>query len=202
MNSKKIFLALILVASIMFIIGGVSATGNNTSNVNIPLNEDIILSDLEFEQSYDPYTIYKDDVFEVCLSVKNIGSVTFHNLTIYYPLPQGLDILLYPVEYQNNSVWVIDTLYLNETNYLTLVCSALVSNTTYEFTASVGNESVSTLDVYCQPDNIIPDDNGTDPSYYGLIKSVSEGNSLKDTANPVLLLLFAIIFIPYIRWKY
>ena len=65
MNSKKIFLALILVASLMFIIGGVSATGNDTSNDNITLNEDSILSDLEFEQSHNPYTIYKDDVFEV-----------------------------------------------------------------------------------------------------------------------------------------
>lgn len=201
MGSKKILLALILVASLMFIIDGVSATGNDTSNDNITLDEDSILSNLEFEQSYSPYTIYEDDIFEVCLSVKNIGLVTFHNLTIYYPLPQGLDILLYPVEYQNNSVWVIDTLYPNETNYLTLVCSALVSNTTYEFIASIGNETVSTLDVYCQPD-ILPDDNGTNPSHESLIKSVSESKSLKNTANPVLLLLFAILFIPYIRWKY
>ena len=81
----------------------------------------------------------------------------------------------------------------------------MVSNTTYEFTASLGNESVTTMDVYCPGENIIPDDDGgnnTDSSSSGLIKSVTEGKNLKDTANPILLLLFTIIFIPYIRLKY
>ena len=203
MNSKNIFLALAITVFALFLIDNVSAVDNGTVNDNIVSYGDSTVTDLEFEQSHDPQIVNKDDIFEAHLSVKNVGPKTLNNLTINYPLPPGLEVIISPVEYQNNSVWVIDTLYPNETNYLTLVCVALVSNTTYEFTASVGNESATTMDVYCQPENSIPDDNNTgDASSSGLIKSVTEGKTLKDTANPILLLLFTIIFIPYIRLRY
>lgn len=202
MNSKNIFLALILIAFALVIASNVSAADNGTANGTIVSHEDSIITNLDFEQSSEPSVVNKGDIFEAHLSVTNIGSETYHNLTIYYPLPPGLDVLIYPVEYKNDSIWVIDTLYPNETNYLTLICSALVSNTTYEFTASVGNESVGTMDVYCQPEIVIPVNNSTDVSHDGLIESLSEGNTLKETANPILLLLFTIIFIPFIRLKY
>ncbi|MBR6024428.1 MAG: hypothetical protein IK044_05640 [Methanobrevibacter sp.] len=203
MNSKNIFLALILIVIALALVSNVSAADNGTANDNITQYEDSIVTNLDFEQSSEPSVVNKGDIFEARLSVTNIGSETYHNLTIYYPLPAGLEVLIYPVEYQNDSMWVIDTLYPNETNYLTLICSALISNTTYVFTASVDNETVSTTDVYCQPDIVPPDNNNTsDISHEGLIKSISEGNSLKETANPILLLLFTIIFIPFIRLKY
>ena len=205
MNSKNILLALIITAFALFLlVSSVSAVDNGTVNDNNVFYGDNAVEDLEFEQTYEPEIIHKDDIFESHLAVKNVGSKTYHNLTINYPLPEGLEVLICPVEYQNSSVWVIDTLYPNETNSLTLVCSALVANTTYEFSASVGNESVTTMDVYCQPEEtIVPDDyNNTHSSSSGLIKSVTEGKSLEETANPIFLLLFTIIFIPYIRLKY
>lgn len=203
MNSKKIFLALALIAISLFLIGSVSATDNDTVNDDSSSYDDNIVTNLEFEQSYDPYTVNKDDTFEVYLNVKNVGPETYHNLTIYYPTPEGLNVLIYPSEYRDYSVWVIDTLYPNETNCLTLICTALIPNTTYEFTASVGNQTVTAIDVYCQPDPIVPDDNcTTDTSHEGLIKSVAEAKTLAKTANPILLMLFTIIFIPFIRLKY
>lgn len=202
MSSKNIFLVLILIVLTLFLVDSVSASDNDTANDDIASYEDSVIVNLDFEQSYNPETVNKGDVFEVYLSVKNTGSETYRNLSINYPLPPGLDVLIYPSEYKDNSVWVIDSLYPNETNSLTLICSALISNTTYEFTAGVGNESVGTMDVYCQPENVVPDNNSTDTSHCGLIKSLNEGHSLKDTANPILLLLFTIIFIPYIRLKY
>ena len=206
MNSKNIFLALALILIALFLIGNVSATDNVT--VNDYLESDDIVTNLEFEQNYNPSTVTKGDVFDVYLNVKNVGPNTYHNLTISYPLPEGLDVLIFPVEYKDNSIWIIDVLYPDTSNRLTLVCSPLISNTTYEFTVGVGNQSVSTMNVYCQPDPVIPDDNGTDTSnttdnsYTGLIKSIAEGKTLKNTANPILLLLFTIIFIPFIRLKY
>lgn len=204
MNFKNIFLVVIITVLALFLISNVNAVDNNTADNDIELYEDAVSTDLEFEQTSDSQVVNKGDIFETHLSVKNVGSKTYNNLTINYPLPAGLELIISPVEYQND-LWVIDTLYPNETNYLTLVCVALVSNTTYEFTASLGNESVTTMDVYCPGENIIPDDDGgnnTDSSSSGLIKSVTEGKNLKDTANPILLLLFTIIFIPYIRLKY
>ena len=202
MNSKNIFLALVLIVFALFLVSNVSATDNGTVDDKSISYEDSVVTNLEFEQSSNPPVVNKGDIFETHLSVKNIGSETYNNLTVYYPLPQGLDVLIYPVEYKDNSMWVIDTLYPNETNVLTLICYALVSNTTYEFTAGVGNESVSTMDVYCMPEIDIPDNNNTDVYHDGLIQSVSEGYSMKETANPILLLLFTIIFIPFIRLKY
>ena len=203
MTFKRILFAFVLIVLALFVITNISAADNDTvTNNNTVVGVDDS-SNLQFEQSYNPPTVTKGNILEVYLAVKNIGSETYNNLTILYPLPKGLEVLIHPSEYKDNSVWTIDSLYPNETNTLTLVCVPTVSNVTFEFTASVDGGNVSTMDIYCQPSKN-PDvgpGNGSG-GMVDAIGSVSSNGSLKDAGNPIFLLLFTLIFIPYIRIKY
>ena len=203
MNSKGIFGLLILIILTFFLVSSINAADNKTIVSDNNANENY---NLQFNQSYEPSVVHKDDVVEVYLHVKNVGQDTYHNLSILYPLPQGLNLLIFPVEY-DNSTWFIDTLYPGEDDLLTLVCVPTIAGKTYEFTAGVGSQTImnSTMDMYVEGENT-NSSNGTDIFDGGVIKAVGSVNnsdlSLKQTANPILVLLFAIIFIPFIRIKY
>lgn len=211
MNSKIILLSLFISVFALFVISSVCAIDNETILQDNSSQVDEINSDLEFNQDYSQNIVQKNEIFEVYLSVKNNGLDTFHNLSIYYPLPEGLKLLIFPKEYDGQS-WFIDTLYPSETTTLTLICEPLIANTTYDFVVSYGGTEISEMNIYCEPSkdsDIIPDNPIPDnpiPDDYGMInalKSVNSDNTeLKDTANPIFLLLFTLIFIPYIRIKY
>ena len=90
---------------------------------------------------------------------------------------------------------------------LTLVCVPTIANKVYEFNAGIGSQTLlnSTMDIYVEGENT-NSSNNTDIFDGGAIKALDSINnsdlSLKETANPILVLLFAIIFIPFIRIKY
>ena len=148
MNSRFILLSFALIFSTLFLIGGVSAKDNVTILSDNNLDNDVL--NLELNQNYTPDSINKGQLFDLYLSVKNKGSDPYHNLTILYNLPKGLELVLWPDEYSNNSTWNIDTLYPGETNTLTLVCLPMYSNYTYELTASIEPE-LDTMEVQTNP---------------------------------------------------
>ena len=205
MNSKNILFSFLIVILTFLIVSTVNAIDNETvlgDNTQQGVSD---YPDLKFEQSYTPRNVYTDNIFDVFLSVKNTGLNTYRNVSILYPLPNGLELLVYPPEYLNNSIWTIDSLYPGEISTLTLICIPKIANTTYEFAASIDGQTVTEMDVYCE-DAPIPD---IDPDYPGgggmvdAVKSIGDnGIDLKDTANPIFLLLFMIFFIPYIRLRY
>lgn len=203
MNYKSIFGILLLITLTLFLVSSINAADNETVILDNNANEDY---NLEFNQSYDPSVVHKGDIFEVYLHVRNVGQDTYHNLSILYPLPQGLNLLIFPVEY-DNSTWFIDTLYPGEDDMLTLVCVPTIAGKVYEFNAGIGSQTLlnSTMDIYVEGENT-NSSNNTDIFDGGAIKALNSINnsdlSLKETANPILVLLFAIIFIPFIRIKY
>ena len=209
MNSKNILFSFLILVLALIIVSAANAIDNETVLDDNTQQDVSKYPDLKFEQSYDPTIVHIEDVFEVYLNVHNTGLNTYHNLTVLYPLPNGLELLVYPPEYTNNSIWAIDTLYPNELSTLTLVCLPKIANTTYEFAASVDGQTVTEMDIYCE-DAPIPDVDPDYPSDGGggmvdAVKSMADnpnGINLKDTANPIFLLLFTIIFIPYIRLRY
>ena len=73
------------------------------------------------------------------------------------------------------------------------------------FKVSADGISKITMDIYVEGENT-NSSNNTDIFDGGAIKALDSINnsdlSLKETANPILVLLFAIIFIPFIRIKY
>ena len=209
MRSKNILFALLMIILALMLVSTVNALDNDTVLDDNKPHAISDYPDLVFEQSYDPKVVYKDNVFEVLLSVRNTGQNTYHNVSIFYPLPDGLELMIWPSEYEN-SVWLIDTLYPGELNTLTLVCIPKIANTTYEFQAIVDGETVADMEIYCEeapepePEPVPP----FDPDSHGggavdIVKSAAtNGISLHDAGNPIFLLLFMIIFIPYIRLKY
>jgi hypothetical protein len=198
MNFKKFLLSILLITFALLLISNVCAADNESVLENNILQGDSAYPDLEFEQKYGPSTtIHEDDVFNAYLNVKNTGNKLYKNLTIYYPLPKDLELIIYPIEY-DGSYWTIDTLNPGESNTLVLVCSPLVPNTTYEFIAAFNGQEVTKMDVYCEP-AANPDNNTDHHEVMGIIPD--ETSVLKNTANPIFLLLFALIFIPYIRLK-
>lgn len=148
MNSKFILISLTLIFFTLFLIGGVSAKDNATMLSDNNLDNDVL--NLELNQNYTPDSINKGQLFDLYLSVKNTGSDPYHNLTILYNLPKGLELVLWPEEYYNKLAWNIDTLYPGETNTLTLVCLPMYSNYTYEFTASI-EPKLDTMEVQTNP---------------------------------------------------
>ncbi|WP_407381006.1 hypothetical protein [Methanobrevibacter sp.] len=147
MDSKFLLLSFVLILSGLSIIGGVFAVDNGTAFGDSNMYSDV--SNLEFSQNYTPDSINKGQIFEIFLSVKNTGDDPYRNLTVLYRLPEGLDLLIWPDEYSDNSIWTIDTLYPNETSSLTLVCVPKYSNYTYTFTAT--DPGYDTIDVHTNP---------------------------------------------------
>lgn len=202
MNSKSIFGLLSLIILTLFLVSNINAADNETIISDNNANENY---NIEFNQSYEPSVVHKGDIVDVYLHVKNVGQDTYHNLSIVYPLPQGLNLLIFPSEYDNRT-WFIDTLYPGEDDLLTLVCIPTVADKTYEFTVGIDSQTLinSTMDLYVEGET--NSSNNTDIFDGGAIKAVDAINnsdlSLKETANPIFVLLFAIIFIPFIRIKY
>ncbi|MBR0271001.1 MAG: DUF11 domain-containing protein [Methanobrevibacter sp.] len=145
MNSKVLLLSFVFILFGLSVMGGVCAIDNSTTLGDNNIQPDT--SNLEFTQNYTPTNINKNQVFEVLLNVKNTCPDTLHNLTILYKLPDQLNLIIWPDEYINNSIWSIDTLYPNEDKTLTLVCIPTASNHTYEFTTDTGLE----MDVHTNP---------------------------------------------------
>lgn len=202
MKSKLIILSLFVLIFALFIVSNVSAIDNETIIGDNSTQSGEITSDLEFEQSFDHKTVKKSEIFEVYLTVKNNGLEAYHNLSIFYPLPKGLNLLIYPNEYNNQS-WFIDSLYPSESSTLTLVCQSLIDNTSYDFVASYGGTKVSEAKIFCEPENHSNNTPDNNQGIVDVLKSVNSGDiELKNTANPIFLLLFTLIFIPYIRFKY
>ena len=205
MRSRNIIFSFLMLILALVLVSSVSALDNDTVLDDNSPQSVSDYPDLVFEQSYDPKVVYKDNVFEIFLSVRNTGQNTYHNISILYPLPDGLELVVWPSEY-DSSVWLIDTLYPGDLNTLTLVCIPKIENTTYEFPAMVDGQTVSDMEIYCEeaPEPEPP----VGPDHHGrgavdVVKSAAaNGIDLKDTGNPIFLLLFMIIFIPYIRLKY
>ena len=198
MESKKILLSILIIGFALVLVCNVSAADNESISDNNLIQEDSVYQDIELEQRYGPTTIiHKDEIFNVFLTVRNTGNNTYNNLLINYPLPKGLEVLIYPVEY-DGTVWTIDTLYPGESNTLTLVCRPLISGTTYEFQASLDGINTSEMDVYCE--GSIPTNN-TDNNGQTLDAINNEISILKNTANPIYLLFFALFLIPYFRLR-
>lgn len=204
MSSRNIIFSLFILILVLFLVSTANALDNETVLDDNTQQDVSNYPDIKFKQSYDPTNVYTNEVFEVYLSVENTGLNTYRNVTIFYPLPNGVELLVYPPEYLNNSIWTIDTLYPNEISILTLVCLPKIANTTYEFMASVDGQTVSDIYVHCEDAPPVPDDPSPNPG--GMIDSLKSigdnGIGLKETANPIFLLLFMIIFIPYIRLRY
>ena len=208
MKSKNIIFSFLMIILALLLVSTASASDNDTV---LDANSPQVLSeypDLVFEQSYDPKIVYKDSLFEVFLSVRNTGQNSYQNVSIYYPFPDGLELVIWPSEY-NDPIWFIDTIYPGERNTLTLVCIPKIANTTYDFPAIVDGQTVTDVKIYCEdvPEPEPGPEPHVDPSHHGgaidVVKSVGEnGISLKDAGNPIFLLLFMIIFVPYIRLKY
>ena len=77
MNSKGIFGLLILIILTLFLVSSINAADNKTIVSDNNANENY---NLQFNQSYEPSVVHKDDVVEVYLNVKNVGQDTYHNL--------------------------------------------------------------------------------------------------------------------------
>ena len=201
MASKNILFFCLIIVFALLLVSTASAIDNDTVLGDNNPQSISDYSDLKFNQSYTPTTVYKQEIFEVFLSVENTGSRTYHNLSILYPLPNGVELMMYPSEYENNSVWIIDSLYPGERNTLTLVCIPTIANTTYEFEANVGGQTVTDLGVFCEPQEESGADSHYDDGVVNYLDNINKTN-LKEAANPIFLLLFTRIFIPFIRLKY
>lgn len=129
----------------------VSASDNVTgdalaNNPNSSLNPENITID----HYYTPENVTDNQLVTIVVNVTNKGQIDYHNLTLYYNLPQGIEPIIWPSEYVNGT-WIIDSLYVGESYPFMIVGLITVSNTTLITTLSDENETLSTLDIIVFP---------------------------------------------------
>lgn len=129
----------------------VSASDNVTSDAlaNNP-NSSLNPENIKINHYYTPEKVVDNELVTVVVNVTNEGQIAYHNLTLYYNLPQGIEPLIWPSEYVNGT-WTIDSLYPGKYYSLMIVGMITVSNTTLTTTLSDDNETLSTLDIRVFP---------------------------------------------------
>ena len=216
MNLKHLLFTLFIVFFVFAVVNTATAVDNGTDivndapndvsipgvDVNQPNNDisqstiDTCQSDIELSESYEPSIVYKGDLVNVYLTVKNNGNSTIHDLIIYYKMPKEFDFLIYPSEFENGS-FIIDSLYPGELIKYTFICKALVSNVTAIFGASLDGSSFIPLDIFVQSDNDNNQSNQSGINDGGNKINTGHAN-LQPTGNPLTLLLLGLLSIPFI----
>lgn len=218
MNLKHLLFALFIVFFVFAAVNVASAVDNDTNIVddnqydvstpeidadqsNSEVSQSDIgttQSDIDISQSYEPSTVYKGDIINVYLYVRNNGNSTIDNLIIFYNVPQEFEILICPAEYDNGKV-IIDSLNPGELIKYTFICKALVANITAIFEASLNGSSFIPLDVYVQPDN---DNQSNQSGINGGVNKINTNSvNLQPAGNPLALLLLGLLSIPLFIYK-
>ncbi len=219
MNLKHLLFTLFIVFLVFAAVNVASAVDNDTNIVDdnqydvstpeIDVSQsnsevtqssmDTTQSDIDISQSYEPSTVYKGDIINVYLYVRNNGNSTIDDLIIYYNVPKEFEYLICPAEYDNGKV-IIDSLNPGELIKYTFICKALVANITAIFEISLDGSSFIPLNVFVQPDN---DNNQSNQSDINddVNKINSDSVNLQPAGNPLVLLLLGLLSIPLFIYK-
>lgn len=147
----KAGLTLLTILLVFLSLACVSASDNDNADI-IANGEDSSVNpgDLDIQHNYNPTTVVEGEYFYLYVNVTNKGQTDYHDLTLYYNVPEGLDLLICPSEYVNGA-WTIDSLHPGQTQSLTLVCVPLVSNVTLNSSVSVGNQTLGDVTIKIDP---------------------------------------------------
>lgn len=151
MKTRKIVTTLCLFLLSLILIGCVSAADNVTDEV-IAAGDDGSVEDISLEvfQNYTPSEVHMGEYITICVGITNVGITEYTNLPILYRMPEGLDTIIWPSEYDRET-WLIDSLHPGETDTLTLICQPLVSNTTLTTNVYINGKWMDSMDIYIAP---------------------------------------------------
>ena len=148
---NKAGLTLLTILFVLLSLACVSASDSNADDIVAnDADSSVNPDDLDIQHNYNPDKVIKGQYFTLFVNVTNNGQVDYSNLSLFYNVPEGLEMIIWPSEYVNGK-WTIDSLHPGESDTLSIVCMPTVSNVTLTPSLSDGVQTLSTLNVTIDP---------------------------------------------------